>query len=127
MAVARDATLTRPLIPSVPRALGAAFAAMLAVVMLLAGAAGSAAAATGSDSVVLAVEGAELLGPDPAPRDAEENPARELGGYEDREVPFTWGAAWLLTFLGLGGLATMGLVYWRAVERPGRAKAPTRR
>ncbi len=127
MAVALDATLTRPLIPPVRRALGAAFAVMLAVVMLFAGAAGSAAAATGSDSVVLAVEGAELLGPDPAPRDAEENPARELGGYEDREVPFTWGAAWLLTFLGLGGLATMGLVYWRAVERPGRAKAPTRR
>jgi len=78
-------------------------------------------------TVVLAVDGAELLGPDPMPRNAEDNPARELGGYEDRDIPFTWGAAWLLTFLGLGGLATMGLVYWRAVDRPGRAKAPVRR
>jgi hypothetical protein len=78
-------------------------------------------------AVVLAVDGAELLGPDPMPRDAEENPARELGGYEDRDIPFTWGAAWLLTFLGLGGLATMGLVYWRAVDRPGRNRAPVRR
>jgi hypothetical protein len=77
--------------------------------------------------LVLAAEGAELLGPDPMPRDAEDNPARELGGYEDREIPFTWGAAWLLTFLGFGGLATMGIVYWRAVDRPGRDRAPVRR
>jgi len=77
--------------------------------------------------VVLAVDGAELLGPEPMPRDAEDNPARVLGGYDDRDIPFTWGAAWLLTFLGLGGLVTMGLVYWRAVDRPGRAKAPVRR
>lgn len=75
--------------------------------------------------VVLAVD--DVTGPEPMPRDAEDNPARELGGYEDREIPFTWGAAWLLTFLGVGGLATMGLVYWRAVDRPGRTKAPVRR
>jgi hypothetical protein len=77
--------------------------------------------------VTLAVDGAGLLGPDPMPRDAEDNPARELGGYEDRDIPFTWGAAWLLTFLGVGGLATMGLVYWRAVDRPGRNRAPVLR
>jgi hypothetical protein len=106
------------------------------VVLLLAGAAlalaavlvGASAPASATDgSIVLAVDGAELLGPDPMPRNAEENPARELGGYEDREIPFTWGAAWLLTFLGFGGLATMGLVYWRAVDRPGRTGAPVRR
>jgi len=78
------------------------------------------------DGVVLAAEGGDL-GPEPMPRDAENNPARELGGYEDRDVPFTWGAAWLLTFLGFGGLATMGFVYWRYVDRPGRTKAPARR
>ncbi len=100
-------------------------AAALAVAALFGSMAGSASASEGS--VVLAVAGAELLGPDPQPRDAEDNPARELGGYEDREIPFTWGAAWLLTFLGFGGLATMGLVYWRAVDRPGRGKAPVRR
>jgi hypothetical protein len=86
----------------------------------------TAAPAAALDSVVLAVEGGDL-GPEPMPRGAENNPARELGGYEDRDVPFTYGAAWLLTFLGLGGLATMGLVYWRYVDRPGRTKAPARR
>jgi hypothetical protein len=84
-------------------------------------------AAASDGAIVLAVDGAELLGPDPMPRNAEDNPARELAGYEDRDIPFTWGAAWLLTFLGLGGLATMGLVYWRAVDRPGRNRAPVRR
>jgi hypothetical protein len=102
-----------------------AVAALLGAVALL-GASLSAADAAPA-SVVLAVDGAELLGPDPVPRMAENNPARELGGYEDRDIPFTWGAAWLLTFLGFGGLATMGLVYWLRVERPGRAKAPARR
>lgn len=105
-----------------------AAAAALAVLLLAALPAAPAAATTGaSGSIVLAVDGADLLGPDPVARDAEENPARELGGYEDRETPFTWGAAWLLTFLGLGGLATMGLVYWRAVDRPGRGRSPARR
>ena len=79
-----------------------------------------------AEGVVLAADYGQL-GPDPMPRDAEGNMARELAGYEDRDIPFTWGAAWLLTFLGFGGLATMGLVYWRAVDRPGRDRAPVRR
>jgi len=99
-------------------AVALAFAAVLG--------AGATAASAAPAAIVLAVDGDDL-GPTPLPRDAEDNPARELGGYEDREIPFTWGAAWLLTFLGLGGLATMGLVYWRAVDRPGRGKAPVRR
>ena len=119
----RSATLASPLLAGVRVLL----AATLLLAALATTVAAPAAAAPDAGSVVLAVDGAELLGPDPVPRDAEENPARELGGYEDRDVPFTWGAAWLLTFLGLGGLVTMGLVYWRAVERPGRAKAPARR
>ncbi len=100
-------------------------AAALAVAALLGSMAAPASATDGA--IMLAVDGAELLGPDPMPRNAEDNPARDLGGYEDRDTPFTWGAAWLLTFLGFGGLATMGLVYWRAVDRPGRNKAPVRR
>jgi len=103
----------------------AAAVALLGLVAMLGLAVSPAAADDGR--VVLAVDGADLLGPDPMPRNAEDNPARELGGYEDLETPFTWGAAWLLTFLGLGGLATMGLVYWRAVDRPGRNRAPVRR
>jgi hypothetical protein len=94
----------------------AALVVALLVAVALVAAATPASADTGA--LVLAAEG-EPLGPDPMPRGAEDNPARELAGYEDREVPFTWGAAWLLTFLGLSGLAVMGIVYFRAVERPG--------
>ena len=112
-------------VPSLRRGTVVAIAVLLGLVALLA--LGSAPASAEDGRVTLAVEGGELLGPDPMPRDAEDNPARELGGYEDRETPFTWGAAWLLAFLGLGGLATMGLVYWRAVDRPGRNRAPVRR
>jgi hypothetical protein len=96
--------------------------ATLALLAALLGSAAPAAAAPAPGAVVLAVS-SEPLGPEPAPRDAEGNPAVELGGYEDREVPFTWGAAWLLTFLGLAGLAFMGLVWFRAVDRPRRAPA----
>ena len=110
--------------PPLQRALALAAALAVALVAMLTVTAGVAAASEGG--VVLAVDYSQL-GPEPMPRDTEDNPARELSGYEDRETPFTWGAAWLLTFLGLGGLATMGLVYWRAVDRPGRDKAPVRR
>lgn len=101
------------------RARGAA-AALAAVLLLSPVVAVAAPAAPGA--VVLAVSG-EPLGPEPQPRDAEGNPAVELGGYEDRDVPFTWGAAWLLTFLGFAGLAVMGLVWFRAVDRPRRTPA----
>jgi len=99
---------------------------LAATMLLLVSSAPASADAPGA--LVLAVEGAPL-GPEPMPRTAEDNPARELAGYEDLEIPFTWGAAWLLTFLGVGGLVTMVLVYFRAVERPGRtdAKAGARR
>jgi hypothetical protein len=107
------------------RALMLLAAAALAVAALLGAPAAPASATDGA--IVLAVDGAELLGPDPMPRNAEDNPARDLGGYEDRDIPFTWGAAWLLTFLGFGGLATMGIVYWRAVDRPGRNRTSVRR
>jgi hypothetical protein len=107
------------------RGVAVALAMALAALLLLAPAA---LARTDASTLVLAVA-EEPLGPEPMPRTAEDNPARELAGYEDLEVPFTWGAAWLLTFLAVGGLATMGLVYFRAVERPGGpgAKAGTRR
>ncbi len=64
---------------------------------------------------------AEILGPDPAERTAEGNPAREMGGYEDRETPFTWGAAWILTFAGLVGLVLMLGVYYLVVRGPSRS------
>ena len=61
-------------------------------------------------ALLLAVDDAPA-GPNPAPRDAEENPARDLGDYADRETPFTWAAAWLLAGLGFVGLAVMLAVY----------------
>jgi hypothetical protein len=121
--MSRSSLLSAP----VPRAVATALAALLAVAALLLASA-TTASADAAGPLVLAAEG-ELLGPEPMPRTAEDNPARELAGYEDLEIPFTWGAAWLLTFLAVGGLATMALVYFRAVERPGRrdAKAGARR
>lgn len=62
-------------------------------------------------------EGADL-GPDPMPREAEDNPARDLGGYGDLEVPFTWGASFIMLFLGVGGLVTLVGLYWLLVHRP---------
>ena len=121
-----------PMLRSVPRRstvlLTAALATLLAATLYMAVAATAAAATdVAGGAVILAVDG-EPLGPDPMPREAEDNPARDLAGYEDRETQFTWGAAWLLTFLGLAGLAAMGLVYFRAVERPGAGdKAGARR
>ncbi len=109
-----------------PTLLAVLVLAALVVGMLTGPLTSSVAAEVTDRAVLLAVDYGDL-GPDPMPRDAEDNPARELAGYEDRETPFTWGAAWLLTFLGFGGLATMGLVYWRGVDRPGRGRAPTRR
>ncbi len=57
-------------------------------------------------------------GPEPLERHAEDNPARELAGYEDRETPFTWGAAWILTFAGVVGLVLMLGLYHLLVRRP---------
>lgn len=71
------------------------------------------------DSTVLAVAGGNL-GPEPQPRLAEDNRARELAGYENPDVPFTWGAAWILTFTGVVGLALLIGLYWLLVYRPSR-------
>lgn len=73
--------------------------------------------------VVLAAEDGEELGPAPQPRDADENPARELAGYEDRDTPFTWGAAWILTFAGVVGLLLLVGLYQLLVRRPARESA----
>jgi hypothetical protein len=101
------------------------FAVLLAMMLLIAPVSAFADDAAGSDLVVLAAEegeegeeGSEPLGPNPAERTAEDNPARTLAGYEDRELPFTWGAAWLLGFAGFVGLALMGGLYQLLVRGP---------
>ncbi|MEX2550998.1 MAG: hypothetical protein WD638_12290 [Nitriliruptoraceae bacterium] len=91
-----------------------------ALLLALPGLASAQAASSGeSADLVLAAEG-EPVGPEPAPRDQEDNPARQLAGYEDQETPFTWGAAWLLAALGFVGLAVMLAVYRVLVVGPSR-------
>lgn len=111
------------------RRLSALLAAVLAVLLLLPGlaladapvadAAGDVAAA---GVTILAAEGPPA-GPEPAPRTQEDNPARDLGDYGDRETPFTWAAAWLLAGLGFVGLSVLVLIYRFRVTGPERAKA----
>src|SRR6056297_1493088 len=91
-------------------------AMVLTVVLLLPGLAlaenpvAGPAGEVGSGPVILAVDDAPV-GPEPAPRDQEENPARDLGDYGDRETPFTWAAAWLLAGLGFVGIVVLLLIY----------------
>ncbi len=66
--------------------------------------------------VLLAVD--EPAGPEPALRTDEDNAARTLSGYEDNELPFTWGAAWILSFAGLVGLTLMLGLYQLLVRGP---------
>jgi len=93
------------------------------VVLAAVGVATLAGTALAADTEVLLAVEAEVVGPEPAPRNAEDNPARELAGYEDREVPFTWGAAWILTFTSFVGLALMLVLYQRLVRAPARQNA----
>lgn len=76
------------------------------------------------DTLLLAQDDAPA-GPQPTPRDAEDNPARDLGDYGDRETPFTWFAAWLLAGLGFVGLALMLAFYRFRVLGPQRDQAST--
>lgn len=99
--------------------------AVLAGLLLLPGVASAEAPEpVGGDALVLAVDD-EPVGPQPAPRDAEDNPARDLGDYGDRETPFTWFAAWLLAGLGFVGLALMLAFYRFRVLGPQRDQAST--
>lgn len=101
-------------------------ALLLAVVLVLALLPGLALADDATDAIeaaaaevtVLAADGPPA-GPEPAPRDAEENPARDLGDYADRDVPFTWAAAWLLAGLGFIGVALL-LAFYRFRVAPVR-------
>jgi hypothetical protein len=79
--------------------------------------------AVAANATVLAVDDVPA-GPEPAPRDAEENPARDLGDYADRDVPFTWGAAWLLAGLGFIGVALL-LAFYRFRVAPEKDRAST--
>ena len=79
------------------------------------------------DVLILAEEGVEdmmeeeeeaQLGPDPRPYADEENVARDQAGYGELETPFTWGAAFIMLFLGAVGVVLMAGLYWLLVYRP---------
>lgn len=73
------------------------------------------------DAVVLAAEADTAeLGPDPQPREAEDNPARTLAGYEDPGVQFTWAASFLLLGGAITGLIVGGALWYLLVVRPGK-------
>ena len=105
------------------RTFGFALVALL-VLALLAGPAAAADTEVTADAevtageVVLAVEDAP--GPEPMDRRDPDNPARELAGFDDPEVPFTYYAAFLLSFLGLVGLVLLVGLYYLLVKRPSR-------
>ena len=74
------------------------------------------------DVAILAADDSEDLGPEPMPRDAEDNAARTEGGYEDQERQFTWGAAWLLLFLGVAGVVLLTGFYLLRVRPAEQAR-----
>lgn len=104
------------------RLLGLLAPTLLLVSLLAAPTAAFAASETVSETVLLAVEG-EPTGPEPADRLDEDNPARTLGGYEDLEVQFTWGAAWILLVAGAIGVTLLAGLYYLLVHRPAREAA----
>jgi hypothetical protein len=108
------------------RSIGLLLPALLALALLLAPAVAVAdeAGNAGGEVTILAAE--EPTGPLPQDRLQEDNPARELAGYEDREIQFTWGAAWLLLFLGVVGLIVLVGLYYLLVHRPSQEAAPHR-
>lgn len=103
-----------------PRSAASALLALLVAALLLVLPPGADTPAhAGTDDLVLAVE-AEDLGPEPPPREADGNAARELAGYEDRDLMFTWGASFLLLGLVVTLLVIGGALWYLLVIRPTR-------
>ena len=100
------------------RTLGLALVALLSLALLASPAAAEPSEASVGE-VVLAVEDAPP-GPEPMERNDPDNPARELANFEDPDVPFTYYAAFLLSFAGLLGLALLIGLYYLLVKRPSR-------
>jgi hypothetical protein len=100
------------------RLTGLLLSALLAL-LVLAAPATAVAVDLDDDVVVLAVEGDEGPGgPDPRPYADEDNVARDQAGYGELDTPFTWGAAFIMLFLGAVGVVLMGGLYWLLVYRP---------
>jgi hypothetical protein len=96
---------------------------LLALVLVSAPAAASAETVPADAVVLAAAAEGEPLGPDPAPRDQLDNPARSLAGYEDPELQFTWAASFILLVAAVVGLV-IGLGLWYLlVLRPEKREA----
>lgn len=97
---------------------------VLSMALVVASLAAPAVATTDAPGEValLAAPAGDPAGPDPQPRDAEGNPAGELGAYEELETPFTWAASFLLLFAGVVGLVLFGGLYYLLVHRPARER-----
>ena len=110
------------------RLTGLMLSALLALLMLAAPATAMAVDPDDLDGdvLILAEEGVDDMmeedegpgGPDPRPYADEENVARDQAGYGELETPFTWGAAFIMLFLGAVGVVLMGGLYWLLVYRP---------
>jgi len=105
--------------PSMRRALGLTFTVLLALTLLAGPASAEGAVDAADTGLVLAVD-EEPVGPEPMDRLEEDNPARELAGFESREGIFVDAAAYLLAFAGLVGLALLAGLYYLLVHRPSR-------
>ncbi|TVR34295.1 MAG: hypothetical protein EA388_09240 [Nitriliruptor sp.] len=99
--------------------LGLALTALLALTLLAGPAAADGAADTIADAPLLLADD-EPVGPEPKDRLEEDNPARELAGFESREGIFVDAAAYILAFAMLVGLVLLVSLYYLLVHRPSR-------
>ncbi|MTV24952.1 hypothetical protein FTX61_05915 [Nitriliruptoraceae bacterium ZYF776] len=92
---------------------------LLVFTLLAAPAVASAEVAASDDVVVLAADAdGEPAGPIPGERTNADNPASELGAYEELETPFTWAASFILLFAGVVGLVIGAGLYQLLVRGP---------
>jgi hypothetical protein len=102
------------------RVLGLTFTVLLALTLFAGPAAADGTADGRVAGLVLAVDDDGPAGPEPMDRLEENNPARELAGFESREGIFVDAAAYILAFAGLVGLALLVGLYYLLVHRPSR-------
>ena len=102
------------------RVLGLTLTVLLALPLLAGPAAADGAPDTADAGRVVAVDDDGPAGPEPKDRLEEDNPARELAGFESREGIFVDAAAYILAFAMLVGLVLLVGLYYLLVHRPSR-------
>ncbi len=102
------------------RVFGLTLTVLLALPLLAGPAAADGAPDTADAGLVVAVDDDGPAGPEPKDRLEEDNPARELAGFESREGIFVDAAAYILAFAMLVGLVLLVGLYYLLVHRPSR-------